>query len=185
MAKRQKGNVPKAPTSSVHPLLAPRVVSAVGLFSISAVGIGMMLAAFIVTGWLISLAAACGTIWLYGPNRLIDCFQKPSAERPELWIALILIAADLGLPLYIWGSIEPSHAKMIVSHIEIPRDEDFLTVHVFRQNTGNADAIGSGLGSDIRWVEPNIPDAELDALLDEVYNSGREYFISQLGKRPI
>jgi hypothetical protein len=65
----------------------------------------------------------------------------------------------------------------------VPPGEDFLTVHVFRQNIGNADAIWPGLWSDIRWVNPNIPDAELNALLDEVYNSGIEYFVSQLTNR--
>ena len=98
-----------APT---HPLLAPRILSALAILGLSGLGIALMLAQFIVLGWFLSVVGAAFTVSLYGR----DLISRTAWRSIEVWIAALIIAIDVLVPIYLFANRpDPLANKRIAS----------------------------------------------------------------------
>jgi hypothetical protein len=81
------------------PLLAPRLIGAIGFVSLAGLGIGLMLAGYLRLGAVISYFSALLTAALYWRWPLpIELFRF---RRIELILALAMIVLETGVPIYI------------------------------------------------------------------------------------
>lgn len=145
MAKKSRSKKPKP---GQHPLLAPRMLASVGLVGVSALGIALMLTNFILSGSAISALAAFLTVSLYWR----DFRSLKSLVRIETIVALLIIAIDVLVPIYVFIERPIETAQLTASKIEIFPMADGTSdyVNITMINTGKIAAIGPGHGS--KWV---------------------------------
>lgn len=145
MVKRPKSRMPEP---NQHPLLAPRMLASVGLAGLSALGIGLMLANFIVLGSGISALAALLTLSLYWR----DFLRFKAWARTETTVGFLIIAIDALVPIYVFIEQPVETSQLTVSKMEMfptaAGDSDYINVTMI--NTGKIAAIGPAHGS--TWV---------------------------------
>ena len=171
-----------------HPLVQPRLVTAVGLAALGGIGIGLMAArVLILVGFVLALCSALGILWLYFQhlrsayralaNRAL--YEGPDFEEIGVALFLIVMLVCISVPLYRIVSrteVSSTRARLVLGTIEprkLPGQQDyrfFVTI----PNKGNLTAENTVIRIRGKFSESILQDEETDKTIADMVSEAKK-----------